>query len=135
MPLRNQTTLKQERAVYELFKQLVQGKDVPATHILRRLKLKGNEDNGKAWRIIPKLFQEFGLYEHTVKQIYNSFLSNGANGARMGIIILSITDESVCGLVRRYATQEELQTLFNWPTIWTACEGYKHRWCPDRAAS
>ena len=127
--LRNQTTFKQERATYDLFKSLVQGKDVPATHILRKLKLTGNEDNGKAWAVIPKLVQEFGLYEHTVKQVYNSFLSRGTEGARMGIIILSITDESLCGLIRRYATQEELERLFNWPTIWAACQCYKHRWC------
>src|SRR5690242_20459492 len=108
MPLRNQTTLKQERATYELFKSLVQGKDVSATHTLRKLKLNTDKDNGKSWSVIPKLVQEYGLYEHTIKQVYNSFLSGGANGARMGIIILSITDESLCGLIRRYATTEEL---------------------------
>lgn len=129
MPLRNQTTLKQERATYELFKQLVQGRDVSLTHTLRKLKLNTDEDDGKAWRIIPKLVQEFGLYEHTVKQIYNSYLNSGAEGARMGIIILSITDDSLCGLIRRYASSEELKTIFNWPEIWTACEYYKHSWC------
>lgn len=128
-PLRNQTTLKQERATYDLFKQLVQGKDVPVTHTLRKLKLNTDEDNGKDWAIIPKLVTEFGLYEHTVKQVYNSYLSSGPTGARMGIIILSITDDSLCGLIRRYATQDELKTVFNWPSIWTACQCYKHSWC------
>lgn len=32
MPLRNQTTLKQERAAYELFKQLVQGRGNVPSH-------------------------------------------------------------------------------------------------------
>ena len=84
MPLRNQTTLKQERATYELFKQLVQGRDVPITHPLRKLKLNTDEDDGKAWRIIPKLVQEFGLYEHTVKQIYNSYLNSGSRRCSYG---------------------------------------------------
>lgn len=129
IPLRNQTSLKQERATYELFKQLVQGRDVPMDHTLRKLKLNASEDNGRAWAIIPKLVQEYGLYEHTVKQIYNSYLSSGANGARMGIIILSITDDSLCGLIRRYSTQVEMQTVWNWPSYWTACKCYKHSWC------
>jgi hypothetical protein len=128
-PLRIQTTLKQERATYDLFKQLVQGKDVPTPHLLRKLKLNTNEDSGKAWVIIPKLVQEYGLYEHTVKQIYNSYLGSGPNGARVGILYLSITDESICGLIRRYASRDEMKTVWNWPDYWTACQCYKHQWC------
>lgn len=128
-PLRNKTTLLQESATYELFKQLVQGKDVPHTHTLRKLKLNTDEDKGEAWRVITKLAIEFGLYEHVVKQIYNSFLKSGPNGARMGIVYLSITDDSVCGLIRRYASCEEMKTVWRWPSIWTACKVYKHDFC------
>lgn len=126
-PLRNQTTLEQEYASFALFKQLAQGRDVHHEHQLHKLYL--NTEESKGWRMVPKVRWEFGLYDHTVKQVYNSFLRAGASGARGAIIILSITDESLCGLIRRYATGDEMKTLWDWPANWTACEHYKHRWC------
>jgi len=132
-PLRNQTTLEQERHTYDVFRQLCQGKDLEPSHILRKLKLNTDVDKGKGWLHIPALAREFGLWQHTVKQIYMGFLGTGAPGDRMGIIILSITDESLCGLIRRYSTTEELTTIFNWPAIWSACQCYKHRWCDQLA--
>lgn len=134
-PLRIKTTLKQERATYDLFAQLVQGQDVPREHTLHKLKLNTDEDKGRGWRIIPKLVQQFGYYEYPVKQVYNSFLNSGPNGARLGLITLSITDESLCGLVRRYATGDEMTAVWNWPEYWTACENYKHSYCTIRLSA
>ena len=133
--LRDKTTKKQERRTYEVFKMLCQGQDVEPHHILRKLKLNTDIDNGKGWSHNSMLAYEFGLWQHTVKQVYCSFLNSGSNGARMGIIILSITDDSLCGLIRRYASTEEFTTVFNWPSIWTACQCYKHRWCAEEVAS
>lgn len=125
----NQTNECQERNTYELLKHLCQGQDVEPNHILRSLKLSGDEDNGKAWRDVPQLAQEHGLWQHTVKQIYNGFLSRKSAGARMGIASLAITDEALCGLIRRYSTPEEVTELFGLPRHWVMCEFYKHRWC------
>jgi hypothetical protein len=126
-PLRNQTTLKQEHAAYMLFTQLAKGRNVPFEHVLRDLKL--NDEKSRGWSFVPELRWEFGLYDHTVKQVYNSFLRVGDSGARGAIITLAITDESLCGLIRRYASTDEMTSVWNWPLNWTACEHYKHRWC------
>lgn len=129
-PLRNKTTLAQERHVYEVFRQLCLGQDFEPKHMMRSLKLNADEDKGKAWRNIPALEYEFGLWQYTVKQVYNGFLGRKAAGARQAIIILSITDESLCGLIRRYASQDELKNVFMLPTPWNMCTFYKHNWCP-----
>ena len=134
-PLCNQTTLDQERHTYDVFKQLCQGQDLEAGHILRKLKLNTDIDKGKGWLHIPALAREFGLWQYTVKQVYHGFLGTGARGAQMGITYLCICDESLCGLLRRYCTGDEMYTVFNFPRIWSACECYKHRWCPDAKAS
>jgi hypothetical protein len=126
-PLRNNTTLKQEHATFLLFKQLTQGKDIPREHQLRKLHL--SMENSKGWGMIPKVCWEFGQYDFTVKQVYNSFLRVGASGARGAVITLSITDGSLCGLIRRYSTGDEMVSVWNWPTCWTACVNYKHDNC------
>jgi len=130
----NQTNERQERNAYELFKQLCQGRNVEPRHPLYGLKLNVDEDNGKAWRNIPELAWDFGLWQHTIKQIYCSFLNRGTAGARAGIVTLAITDEHLCGLIRRYSAPEEVTTLFGLPLNWEMCAFYKHRWCTQADA-
>src|SRR4051794_30418297 len=107
-PLLNKTTALQDQAAYRLFRQLVLGQDVEVCHILKSLKLNAEEEKGKAWRNIPALAEEFGLWQHNVKQIYNGFIGRSGTGARTAIIILAITDETLCGLIRRYSSPQEI---------------------------
>lgn len=99
-PILNRWAMQQEKAAFELLRDLCQGKDVDGEHPLRE-KISSN----RSWHIASM----YGLWQPIIEQVYEGFHGSGSTGARMAIMVLCTTGGDLCTLFSRYDPGDELE--------------------------
>lgn len=108
VPVRNQTSFKQEKSTFDIIWNCIMGTPVPENHMLQKY----SKDY-----LVKKAKAEYGLtWYYDVLSVYSAF-------CRSRVSLLNLiewecyADDSWRSLFRRYKTEQELLTIFRWPSM------------------